>query len=356
LKRRSKWLILALLLFAVVAVLGLDRTEPRARKGAKPVFRHAPTEQERAQMIRRRTLPALPTESSSEDEHEATATRRDPLLAALPASAEAVLVFEANDFFEMPVGRLLWNCLSKQVPNGQPSPFAPSRLERIALAIDGQEPLVIMSGDFKGLPRDELEETGGYGNHTTFYRPFGSSIHDGGEAIREGLPALWNEQMFIHAQREVDLRGAIDRLEGKQLSRPAIDPNEAYGEVYGRMGARTLSKLLPQELRERIEASDTSFNFHLDASGDALLMVDAMGDKETTQDIGRVLAGALSMLRVQAASEGKKALASLLDAHAIRMTDDGFQLEAAFPLDDLQRFLGKCAEEPRASAALDGGS
>ena len=344
--KRRIWLFAAAVLFLLVAVLSwLDDS---ARPAAPPhvEFRRYPTVEERAVMEKRRTLAPLPPPA---DDPEVETENRDPLLVALPKSAGTAFVLEAEAFFGMPIGRMLARCLEQDSDAIENSELDPKRVERVAFARTGPDrQIAAISGKFPerelvGMTRDGGEA---YGDKAVLLRPLKAGA-SAGKTV-----AVWDDQLLLTGDSPEDVRAAIDRLEGRALGESAIDGNEAYGEAYGRLGVEALADLLPAELQDKLVKAGLSVDFHVDASEDALLTLDATGDPDTARDIGQTLAALLAAKRVEAVADGDRDLARLLDLYAVRLNDDGFELEAAFPVDFVREALGKCASD-RADAGVD---
>jgi hypothetical protein len=85
---------------------------------------------------------------------------------------------------------------------------------------------------------------------------------------------------------------------------------------------------------------------HVDAAGDLLLVAEVHGDRqEAIAELGRALAGALSVARLQALHDDDRLLADLLDESRVIPGDGSFQLEVALPLATIEEALGDCARQ-----------
>jgi hypothetical protein len=155
-------------------------------------------------------------------------------------------------------------------------------------------------------------------------------------AIWKGQLALFGDSNAVHE--------ALARLEGEGPAPAPFPADEAYGEMYGSLSAASLSRLLPEELRERVAGAADRVLLHVDARDDLLLVADVRGqDDETLADLAQTVAGALSLGRLQAVREDDRLLADLLDESRVIPSQGSFQLEVALPLATVERQLGECA-------------
>jgi hypothetical protein len=361
LKRRSAWLLLALALFGLVAWMTprLDGN-PYAREAKPARFPRYPSRAEYRRMNQRRTLvqPAQPGAATAEP------IKRDPLLVAMPPDARTLLVLEAKAFLQKPIGRMLVACAKADadIPTLEKDGFDLDKLDRTAVVDPGEAgEMFMLSGAFAGIDVHKMKRVGDpqpYGRSAQIYAPAAASESSDAPGARaranDSYVATWNDEIVLIGKQGEAIRAAIDRLEGRAPARAPFDQNEAYGELYGRVTGRFAPRFLPNVVADKLQEAGLDFMFHLDASKDALLVVDASGTPQEARDVGRTLAAALAARRVQAISSGETNLARLLDLYSVRSEHDGFQLEAAFPLELVEEALGKCAKDAAARDASSG--
>lgn len=336
--RRVRWLLVALGLFIVVALLTPD--DAPAPAPPRIVYRHFPRMEESERNRRRRTLPNRIEEAGA----GAASGMRDPLLTALPSDAKGVLVFEASTFFTLPAGELLLRCI--QAGRGlDERTFDPTQIDRMAIALlEGDQTLMVFEGELDTLRVAGSAPVGRERTYGEQGRVFSSSEEDA--SVQEPYRhARWGERLAFFGSSEGELERAVDRLEGRLLEPEPLGAQDSWGDVYGKLDGELASKLLPDQLRAQVREAELGIELHVDASEDVLLSIDASGEPKATRDLGKALASALALMRVQAKARGEMQLTRLLDTYAVRELGSGFQLEAALPLGLVRELLGKCAEE-----------
>ena len=142
----------------------------------------------------------------------------------------------------------------------------------------------------------------------------------------------------------VDLRGAVDRLEGRTSEPEAIDPNEDYGDVQGRVDAEFVRGLLPKELSDKLRGSDARFEFHFDATEQLMIPIDAFGNDDALDAVRGGISDMLASMRTRSLATNDERLRRFLESASIRKVNGGFQLEATVPNELVKHLLGKCAE------------
>jgi hypothetical protein len=346
--KKAGFLVAALSLLSLAAWLMIEPETPRAPRAALS-FPRVPRQHEIERQERRRTL-ALPAPTRSEsggEAREATpsappAPPADPVHVALPAS-EAALVVEAGVLKGSPLGRMLLACLSPgQTANlrelEQRTGLRPlEQLDRIAVSGGTPEsgPVLVLSGRLDGVDLrafDADATVDAVGDKTTIAATAARAV------------AVWDGQILLLGEPS-GVRAAVARLEGEVPVPPSDLASEAYGEIYGSVPAEALSRMLPSELGERLRVAAERVVLHVDATDDLLLVADVYGRRdEELADLGTAVAGALSIGRLQAASEGNAVLSDLLDESRVIPGSGSFQLEMALPLETLARQLGACAQ------------
>ncbi len=350
-RRRAPWLLLGLLLLVIGAWLmpSIDPSaERRGRERAELQFPRYPDADDYEVMRKRRTLPALPrpeTDAGDNSDSDSRPQKRDPLLVALPPRGD-LLVFEASAFLKSPIGRMMTECLAEKgdVPTVERDGFDLASFERIAIGNPSDDHRIIAIAGKVGrdrIPTQHREKPPRpYGDHGQLYG--GAGAESGPEVF-----AIWNDELTLVSDDEAEIRAAIDRLEGRRQEPSSFPPDSAYGEMYGRLGAEAAMALLPSALRDKLPVGDLQVELHADATQDVLVVADAYGTDPHSIDIGKTLAAALGAQRFQAAAEGDEELSALLDAFSVERAPDGFQLQAAFTQDFVERSLGECATRAR---------
>ncbi|HVY44442.1 MAG TPA: hypothetical protein VHB21_01135, partial [Minicystis sp.] len=316
--------------------------------------RHAPDEfprrmrQREIERIARRRV-AMPAPDAGAPAH-----LRDPMLAALPPGGgkdRTALVFEAEALKSLPVGRMFLRCMQQ---NGRSDRMEqrlgvrPEQVERVAVSND----VTILGGDFSGVAwPDVFPDADGrrYGGATIYDNP-----NDDGQSA---YVAALGDGYVLAGRSRAEIEAAIDRMEGRSAeTAPAIPDDEAYGEVYGKVGVEAIARILDRdepELADRLRETAEQIDLHADATSDVLLVSDVTGaDGKAVADLGKAFGGALAVGRMGAKSgeDADQNLAELLENARVRPRDDAFGVEVALPLDLLERALGPCAKEPDGGA------
>ncbi|TSC21633.1 hypothetical protein [Corallococcus sp. Z5C101001] len=361
--RRKVWLLGALMLFAVAAVLMFTgQGDPMPAKTPEVAFpsRMRGADLERAE--KRRTW-VMPT---GVDAGVAAPTKpRDPLLAALPRGpGHTAVVIEANALRYSPVGELLMDCLLRDGGKNLEQFKAMSGvdplkdLDRLVITDEG----IILSGDFSNAHYQELlgdRVSSDHGPGARVYEPGDTtfSLPDGGtqRGRMDSAVGTWNNQMLVVGRSPDSVKTVLDRMDGRQVDEgpPLLDENSTYGEMYGVLAVEQLAKLMgpnQPELARRLMDVAQNVELHLDTSGDVAMVANVRGmDEDQMTDLSKSLGGALSMARMKAQTEGKEDLAQLLDFAKVRPDGTSFKLELAVPLSALQEQFAWCREERQAA-------
>lgn len=323
----------------------LPQQKPRSPRAVLE-FPRGPRPHEIERDERRRTL-AVPAAAragaAGAGTEDASTLLLDPLHVALPP-ADLAVVMEAGAVLASPAGRMLLGCLSP--PQAETlrelearTGFAPlQQIERVAFAESSAGvTTLLMSGDFSGLELARL------GDGATLERAGAK----GSIATRDSWGvAVWDDRMLIVGEPG-GVRDALRRLDGEVAPAPSPLDGEMYGEVYGALSGAALSRLLPATLGERVRDAAERVLVHVDATDDLLLVAEVHGERpEGLAELGRALAGALAMGRLQAVRDDDRLLADLLDESRVIPGDGSFQLEVALPLATLEDALGACARTP----------
>jgi hypothetical protein len=343
--RRAGYLAAAFGLFVLAAWLMLPQQKPRPPRVVLE-FPRGPRPHEIERDERRRTLAmpaAAPAGAGGASAADVSTVLVDPLQVALPPADMAVIV-EAGAVLASPAGRMLLGCLSP--PQAETlrelearTGFAPlGGIERVAFAESAAGgTTLLLSGDFSRLELARLAD--------------GASLERAGDkasiATRDDRSvAVWDGRMLIVGEPS-GVRDALARLDGEAAPVPSALNGEAYGEAYGALSGAALSRLLPATLGERVRGAAERVLVHVDATNDLLLVAEVHGEQpEALAELGRAIAGALAMGRLQAVRDDDPLLADLLDESRVIPGDGSFQLEVALPLATLEEALGACARTP----------
>lgn len=361
---RRRWLfpLLGLLLLVAAAwLMSLGDTEGERIERRVVSFPRYPKSEERAR-LRERSIP-IPVPDTGTGDPPREPVRRDPVLAALPpGEGGTAMVIEANALVHSPIGQLLLGCLRRKGGRdflGQIQEelgFDPLQdLDRIAFSGDNEDDdeLMLLSGDFRDFGQEIPS-----GDERASYGRFGEIYTRSGEAAF----ATWNGQMLIVGDRVDALRAAIDRMEGRAPDRPpALGEEDAFGELYGKIGVSGLEKLLEgadPEFSAPILRAVNRVDLHLDAQNDVAMVASLRGiDAGQMRDLAKTLGSALSLARVGAYAKGERDLGELLDLASISPRGDGsFTAEIALPMAFLEKKLAFCREPGERAAGDDADS
>jgi hypothetical protein len=338
--RRGRWLLLALILFVAAVLMMRTGEEPPLRPKEVRLERipTLPTHEEIERSAGRRTLEVRRSLLDGVELRE-EAEKRDPFLIALAPKGETAVVIELNAIRHSPLGEMLIACMDERMRKDLDElktkyDFDPLQdLDRLGV-VDGGG---VVSGELSKVA-EEMKKGSAieYGEHGLI------SMSESGKPI-----ALWRNEMLMFGQSEEEIRAQIDQLEGRAPPvEPTIGENMAYGEVYGRVGARFITKLLPPdpELEKLLEAArQIELHVHTDQSVAASLRLTG-DDPKVLDELARTIGGAMATARVAAASGDDEELAMFLESAAVnRRTDDGFSIELAVPFRWVRSKLGDCA-------------
>jgi hypothetical protein len=106
----------------------------------------------------------------------------------------------------------------------------------------------------------------------------------------------------------------------------------------------------------QLDAAKLVVGFHINSQKDILIAAEAHGDPAASQAIGKTTAAGLAAQRADAATRGDKVMVKLLDVFRVRLTPDGFRLQAGFTEAYLRQQLGACFEGGLPKAAAGGGA
>ncbi|MEY4547680.1 MAG: hypothetical protein RL685_3875 [Pseudomonadota bacterium] len=355
--KRGGLLLAALALLGLAGALMMKPAVPRERRAALEFPRY-PREAELERQRQRSTLllqqpvPQQPESSAPTSSDRAplraipapasdgpTGVRVDPLQVAL-AGAPLGLVVETAALKDSRLGRMLLACLTPQLAQGlaeleQRTGVKPlEQLDRLAIAGDLNDPVVILGGQVAGFDPSALGEG-------LSFEPHGEQAlwaETNGQAA-----ALWQDQLLLLGKPK-PVQAVLDRLQGKANRAGQDLVGEAYGELYGTLTGRGASELLPRELRERFATATERVTLHVDAREDLLLVAEVYGaEPPLLSDLASSIGGALALGRLQAVRGDNPVLADLLDQSRVIPGDGSFQVEMALPLDTIAAQLGECA-------------
>jgi hypothetical protein len=363
LKKPVVFLVAAVALLGVAAWL-MPSVSPTgetatSEPSAAPAYPTGPTAADKAKSEARKTLdvpataPApVPTDAvaPAPSTPPAAALKRDAIMVALPPSASDLIVMEAQTFVNRPIVRGLAQCLAMQGMN-----FSVDRiglraedLDRVAIADLGEAgTLTVVTGDVSRLDISQLIANPVEARHGAQGR-----IYAAEGATPEERAGLWTvgrfrEGLAIIGKPRAVVEQALDRLEGRAPSEVMFPDSEQFGDAYGRLTARSLRRVFPAELADKVDDAGLMAQFHMTANQDFLISADAVGEPEASQALGKATAAALAAKRADAASQGDKAMVKLLDTFRVRLAPNGFKLQAGFTEAYLKQQLGSCIEGGR---------
>lgn len=355
--KNARWLVLAAVLLGLGAWLMAGKAKPPPKAIARP-FPVAPKMAEVERMQARRTWsppPIVASASSSAAAPAPPAAPRDPLLLAFAAPADMALMVEARALLDTPVAGMLLDCMS----NGEKEEMEKSMREQ---GIDWRKAIeragvfkeqgkggemLALQGNFAGAdwkkiaPGAEERTVGDQGRIL---------VRSGGEAT-----GIWRDQMVLVGESS-SVERAMKRLSGELPPGPSpISENEAYGEIYGMLGAEALAKLAPPEMRSKVEVL-SRVELHVDALDDILLVMDGSGrpdehghSSHEIVELAKTMAAAVSVARVKARADKDDVLVDLLDQSRVRPFQGGIRAELAVPLETVKKHLAGCKKHPELS-------
>jgi hypothetical protein len=343
--KRTGLLLAALGLLALSGALMLEPGAQRERRAELSFPRH-PREQDLERQRQRSTLllpqPARPdAPPARSNEPPADPVRVDPLHLAL-AGEPLGLVVEAAALKDSRLGRMLLACLTPELSKDlaeleQKTGVNPlDQIERIAIAGDPEEPVVILGGQVGGFDPSSLGEGVRFeqrGEHALWAETEHQAV------------ALWHDQLLLVGDAG-PVQAVLERLQSGRAGAGDGLASEAYGELYGTLSGRGASQLLPRDMRERFAAAAERVTLHVDARDDLLLVADVYGaEQPLLSDLAGSIGGALALGRLHAVRAENPVLADLLDQSRVIRGDGSFQVEMALPLDTLAEQLGQCAQD-----------
>ncbi len=346
-KRGWGWLVLAVALVLLGAYLIPDKAGPKAVRAPvvefpRPTAQSVKRAKERTTVLRR-IIDVTPRDPS-------TPVTVDPVLASL--TTDRPVVIEASAILHSPVGEMLLACWAND-ETGDLDTFEALTgldvrrdLDRIAFSGGGA---AVASGTFGALS-ERLASTPGassslYGEAGEIFAPAGD---------RSTFVGVWRSELAVVGPRHA-VEATLDRIEGRSDDVLALQPDQAYGDVYGRITPEFLTELLPVDaslqamIRDRVDDAE----LHLDASADVTMTLDVRGDDAAAIDeLGRALGAALAVARIQARVSGDETMEELLEHARVGQRFDGrFRVELAVTQEFLQRQLADCGR-PRAGRPL----
>lgn len=277
----------------------------------------------------------------------------DPVLSAMPAEVKQVaVVVEANALRNSDLGEAMIACLTAGSPERlgrmRDAGFDPlTQLDRISMF----DETLMVTGDFSGLKWPDDAPAEKYGDAQLHRR----TRRDGSEETS----AVWRGQAVMMGTAE-DVKAAIDRLEGRAgvNEQPVLRDSNAYGEMYGVLkpdGFARMFESTDPKLAEFIRTAAQSVELHVDAMHDVGMVANVKGsDPAKTDELRRMMGGAIAAARARMTAEGKTEAADVLDLSRI-MAPKGdssqFTMELGLPYDMLKGQLEKCAAEGQRRAA-----
>ncbi len=312
-----------------------------------------PTYQRPAELTReteRRTLAAASApEGTSPTADGVKAAARDPLLIALAPDATTALVFEAGTILHAPVGQAMLACVSvterARMESHAPVPGKTwlDLADRVGFSRSPAGELVAMQGsmadiDFARFVPEATSRAPRAGvKRLDVDRPDGrGELH----------LAVWHDAILLVSKEGSLVETAVQRLDtGGSGAKGALAESEAYGEIYGIVGADDLEALAPPELKGRLREVAAHAEVHVDAIDEVLLVVDMQGsDASQVLDLGKSMGAAMAVARLEAKREGEDALVRLMDLSRVRPYGEGrLRAEVAIPTDLMTKSMKGCA-------------
>lgn len=348
--KRSGLLLGALGLLALSGALMMKPGTPREQRQELSFPRYPRAEDLERQRQRSTLLVHQPTSpppgprpvlAPEQPDSEPEGVRVDPLHVAL-AGAPLGLVVETAALEGSRLGRMLLACLTPNLSEHlgeleQKTGLRPlEQLERVALAGDPEEPVVILGGQVGGFDPSSLGDDVSFqpsGEHALWAEKDNQAV------------ALWQDQLLVLG-KPAGVRAVLARLQGETSGGAEGLASEAYGELYGTLTGSSASELLPHALRERFARAAERVTLHVDARDDLLLVADVYGaEQPLLSDLASAIGGAFALGRLHAAREDNPLLADLLDRSRVIPGDGSFQVEMALPLDTIAEQLGECARD-----------
>ena len=285
---------------------------------------------------------------------------RDKLSRALASPGkDGALVVEVNAIRHSPLVDKLLACEEARKGDGagglaalkeQLGVDVTEDVDRVAFDKD----VLAVSGFFKDLKLpDELGAGERYGDGGTLFK-----IKD--DAGADMVIGKVGEELLVTGFNEAQVKGAIDRAEGRGEAGPSFPEGLAGGEVYGLVGPAFLKDLLgtvnnPAAAKLGDVITQSTVQIAVDDAAALSLDIQARTPEEG-QDLGKALGGLVSMARAEAEEGGDTELAGLLEQAKIVPRDDGsIAFDLAVPGHTLLRLFG-CDEEgkPMGARPVDG--
>lgn len=208
-------------------------------------------------------------------------------------------------------------------------------VDRVAFDKD----VLAVSGFFKDLKLpEELGAGEAFGDEGRLFK-----VKD--ESGKDIVIGKVGEELIVTGFSEAEVKGAIDRAEGRAAPAAPFPANVAGGEVYGLVGAAFLQDLLSSAddpVAKRLASVITQSTLQVAVDDAAALSMDIQASSpEEGQNLGKTLGGLISMAREDARARGDDELAGLLDQGEVKIRDDGsVALDVAVPGETLLKMFG----------------
>lgn len=187
----------------------------------------------------------------------------------------------------------------------------------------------------------------------------GESYGDGGRLFKvkddSGVDMVIGkvgDELLVTAFSAAEVKGAIDRAEGRSAAGPTFPDGIAAGEIYGLVGPAFLKDLLgglddPAAARLADVVTQSTLQIAVDDAA-ALSMDLQTRTPQEGQDLSKALGGLVAAARAQAEQTGNLELVGLLaQTHIVPRDDGSIALDIALPGTDLLRVFG-CDEHGKA--------
>ena len=340
--RRLIWPAVALGLFVIGGVL-MRGESPVQAPSDKPKVSFPRFDQRSYRRAQKRATLLQQVRKKEEGRpEEVVNVNRDPMMMAMRAGSTN-LVIEANAIVNSPLGEILLGCMDAEAQGllekmKRELGIDPVQaLDRVALGDQGQ---LLLSGHFQ-----ELDAKAFFGERYSA-NPAGDKGVLYSHKDRSDFVGIWDGQMIVAGKSEAQVREAIDRLEGRIETEPAMRRDVQYGEAYGRVDHRFVSKLLGDpQLEERLAEVVNNIELHVDTRDSVAMELRFLGDDaDRLDELARSLGSLVALARVKAKAEGNEELEHLLEfAEVSGRGGSDFKLRLALSLDFIRETLGECA-------------
>lgn len=338
---------LAAALLVVAYLLARCGEEKLGGKGATvaPVVKQVEYPRERAVRLKKHPAQA----DQNKPETPTPTVGRDKLARTLSSPGkDGALVIEVNAIRHSPLVEKMLAC--EQARKGDASSGLDALRDELGVDVTEDvdrvafdKDVLAVSGFFKDLKLPEGLGAGeAFGNEG---RIFKVKDDDGKDMVIGKV----GDELLVTGFSEEQVKGAIDRAEGRAETAAPFPNDVAGGEIYGLVGAAFLQDLLgsakdPMAQRLATVIKQSTLQVAVDDAAALSMNIDANSPEEG-RDLGKALGGMISMARQEAQARGDDELVGLLDQGKVDIRDDGsVAVDVAVPGDTLLRLFGCTAD------------